>query len=193
MSKKLKLFGNKDVDLEHSERMIGKNPPPRIINPYQLQSYGIQLPALGHLWSLMTGVIDGVKKIDVLKGWCAIQSNPGTPDGQDLWTPHGRIYFQIDIDPGKYFKTVKWVGDLPRAWIVHFYMVFYNVIESYAQDIYPFHLHFIVKDSLICPSPIPYMEFFISSEKPTKGNLMADLNFLDINAGLSSRKRQTVV
>jgi len=197
------LFGL-SYDLEHQNRSGNESPPARIINPYQLQSYGIYLHEINQIHALMRGIIHQSHKCDVLQGWCGMQQhNFKTASKEEMWTPHGRIFFMIDISPGKPVKIKKTISDYLPDGKIHskidktfyncFYIVFHHIIEAYCTEIFPFYLHFIVKDSKIHPMPVPYMEILISSEKKTKGNLLGDFNYLDCKSGITKKPWKQII
>ena len=178
-------FGETDIDLEHQSRK-SKDPPPRIIQPYQLQPYGFHLPHLGHIYALMTGVIKGSDSFDVLKAWFCnpVVFNPYRENyghsGEKLWTPHGSVFLHIDIAPGKPIKRVKWANKMPKIWSYHFFGIFSELLEVYATEIFPFHINFIIKDSQVYHTPFKYMEVFMTSQNSSRGNILADYSLNDV-------------
>ena len=179
-------FSDNDTDLEHISRS-NTILPPRIINPQVLAVYGLNMALIGMIINFIknglppthlsgkrvyyTGIKGaGYKKLESFKLDSITGKKKTINDVQ-----YGKIQWEIETSAGsKKEKVCIQYRDMPKKWRIMWDLLFFTFITEYLESIFPKHLHFILKDSILTPLPFPYLELFLKAEKATMGNLCAD-------------------
>ena len=170
-------------DLEHQSRQSqNSEPPPRIINPNQLYPFNLDFPSLNMIYQLirMTGLHKIRAAIDLNEyRFGTLLSKNMDQRGKKIWTPHGTLNVEIDMGAGIIQKRVGRAEDMHKGWSFAFFALFGAFFNQYAEHITPFYLHFVIKDSVIVPSPFPYMEVLLYGENNNGKNVLGDYSIVD--------------
>ena len=183
------FYGPKDADLEHIPRRGGSStaPPPRIIDPRSAFKFGVMPPPVDLIFKMMQAQVSGKERFDVLKQTFVKKEIPkkDTPfsfcnSWKKAYCPAGDVFLEIDISPGKTTKNILRPYEMPDIWSKHFFIIFGPFLDTFLKEVFPYHLHFIIKSSPFYPLPIPYMEFYMRGEYGNGVNLLADTSILDV-------------
>ena len=155
------------ANLEYALRGTGDRPGPRILSLDDLQRGGLSAEFLISLWNLCYGKNEAYDLVRASgKGFTPV-------DGirekmQDPRKPHvGNITVNIAFSQGVR-RVVKAVRDHPSDdFRMYAKLLLIGFLESYVADTYPLYIHCVVKDSIICPMPVPYAEIFIAGDYST--------------------------
>ena len=176
-----KDYGKKDTDHEHLLRSPQMSLPPRVIKPRILKVYDIDLIMIAFM---IKGISDlrkdratdfdftGLRESFLRK----LPQHNLTLNGKSNYLPkEGKILFYMDIIEDsltvKKAKNIRYLQpDLQRFFLIGLD----RLLTSFIENIYPKHLHFILKDSILTPLPFKYVEFYMKAEEGNMGNITAD-------------------
>lgn len=136
----------------------------------------------------MQAKVPGIEeKIDILRQDFTLKTpKPGEDfyfknNWKEPWTPHGKITLSIDTTLNKASApTVLRPDEAPTLWSKHFFILFGPFLDVFVKEVFPFHLHLIIKSTPICPAPFPYLEFYMKAQYGNRGNLLADRSTQDL-------------
>ena len=172
-----------DSDIEHLNRKGYSSLPPRVLRPQVLDFYGLDLFLLKQMNLFITNsAMEFQKKskfsfTGIKERYIRSPSElyiPGTKIKPPK-PPEGDVVFWIDTSVGSGKpKSVIDVRHLPKKWAFLWNFIFWGWLDQARENIYPKHMHFIMRDSVVSPLPFKYFEFYLKFEKGNAGNVFAD-------------------
>ena len=174
-----------DTDTEHLRRLpTNKSPPPRVLNPGVLEVYGIDLTLIQwFVFYISQGLakewrnnhLSDLPKIDGIKGsgFKEVKKNPfaiHSPSIKDASL--GQVDWFVGTSKHKNYIQYR---NLPIKHRNLWDTMWHLFLQNYLDCVFPYHIHFILKDSIINPLPVPYFECFLKAETAREGNIFADI------------------
>ena len=188
---KKNAYSDNDTDLEHLSRSSYDSLPPRVLIPGVLNFYGLNLYIISLMHKFITQSLEplkdekkiyftGIKERYLRRPNESKLHLPSSYEKRKIRPAEGWTLLRIDTSVAS-GKQKEWVDirHLPEKWQFAWNVFFWKWLDEFMENIYPKHIHFLLKDSIMTPLPFKYFEFFLKFENGNMGNLCADFKHGD--------------
>ena len=159
---------------EKLQRTSRDRAAPRVVDSSVLEKFGIFVPNLMLFHSLIrSGEL--TEKFTTLRERFSLSDNNGRP----TMNKFGDILLVIETVEEKSesyinLKRTRQPRDLPQKWQNRFRIISSALLTNFATDVFPLHMHFVLKNSPLYPLPFEYIEIYMKAEYGNQGNILAD-------------------
>ena len=149
-------------DVENLSRPYGK-PAPRVLKPYVLQNFGLDLKMLEYLINFFVAPPFRERhKFDEIRFKIFFKKTMNLKPMDVNMSISGQKKFINDIMHPK---------DMEEDMFYLFDHIMRAIVDNFMNQIFPCYIHFLFKDTPLTPFPMPYFELYMKSDDCWAGNV----------------------